>query len=215
MTYIRTDAAEIDAWALLGASNWTWDALYPYYLDVEAFTPPLTWQAAAGATYDPPVHGKNGEVKTGFLTALPNGSLHSVVEQTWSNLGLAQIRDVNGGSTRGFDVWPMTVDPDQNLRWDAARAFYWPVSGRQNLKLVKGTARRVIWAPDSGEDGVWTANGVEFESEDGSLEVLNATKEVVLSAGAWRTPPILELSGVGNPRYMFLREKSVAFASDL
>jgi choline dehydrogenase len=45
------------------------------------------------------------------------------------------------------------------------------------------------------------ASGVEFLTDDGGENVLNVRKEVVISAGAVRTPLVLESSGIGNPRF--------------
>jgi choline dehydrogenase len=206
MTYIRGDKAEFDAWETLGNEGWNWDTLFPYYKQVEHFSPPNSSQLDAGATYDPEYHGEQGPLNVSFPAVLQSRSLHDAVNETWTQLGFPQIRDANGGSTRGFNVWPMTIDGHTNVRADAAKTYYWPVAARPNLTLIKGTARRVIWENDglgSPENGL-VATGVEFLDQDGQVAVVNATREVILSAGSLRTPPILELSGVGNPRYVSL-----------
>lgn len=197
MTYIRGDKAQFDAWQGLGNEDWTWESLYPYYLKAEKFTVPSTAQASAGATYDPEAHGEAGQVHTGFPFSFTNSSFHSVAAETWETLGYELIEDVNAGSVRGFSVWPQTLDRDQNIRFDAARAYYYAVEGRPNLTLIKGTVKKITWA-DSKTAAV--AEGVEYVAPDGKLVSIAAAKEVILSAGALRTPLILESSGVGNPR---------------
>ncbi|KAI1200065.1 GMC oxidoreductase [Nemania serpens] len=196
MTYIRGDKAQFDAWQGLGNEDWTWESLYPYYLKAEKFTVPSTAQASAGATYDPEAHGEAGQVHTGFPFSFTNSSFHSVAAETWETLGYELIEDVNAGSVRGFSVWPQTLDRDQNIRFDAARAYYYAVEGRPNLTLIKGTVKKITWA-DSKTAAV--AEGVEYVAPDGKLVSIAAAKEVILSAGALRTPLILESSGVGNP----------------
>lgn len=100
---------------------------------------------------------------------------------------------------RGFFVWPSTIDRDANVREDAARAFYYPVQGRQNLKVfLNTTVNRILWEDRNGTDGVVRARGVEVTAQDGSVFEIGAEREVVLSAGSLRSPAILELSGVGN-----------------
>lgn len=110
MTYIRADAAEIDAWAALESEGWSWESLLPYYRRVESFSPPTVAQTAASASYEAQFHGAEEFLKVGNLYTLPNGSFHGIVRDTWEGLGYAVNPEVNSGDTRGFDVWPMTVD---------------------------------------------------------------------------------------------------------
>jgi choline dehydrogenase len=95
---------------------------------------------------------------------------------------------------------PQTLDTDLNIRWDAARAYLHPAEHRPNLRVFKGTARRITWARGGGKRGLSVASGVEVLTDDGKSSVLGANKEVVISAGALRTPLVLEASGIGNPK---------------
>lgn len=200
MTYIRGDKAQFDAWQSLGNEGWTWEALHLYYLKAEKFTIPSTAQAAAGATYDPEVHGEAGHVHTGFPFSFTNSSFHSLAAETWGTLGYEINEDVNAGSVRGFSAWPQTLDRDRNIRFDAARAYYYAVEGRPNLTLIKGTVKKITWADSKAAGRAAVAEGVEYVAPDGKLVSIAVAKEVILSAGALRTPLILESSGVGNPR---------------
>ncbi|KAI1182866.1 GMC oxidoreductase [Nemania serpens] len=199
MTYIRGDKAQFDAWQSLGNEGWTWEALHLYYLKAEKFTIPSTAQAAAGATYDPEVHGEAGHVHTGFPFSFTNSSFHSLAAETWGTLGYEINEDVNAGSVRGFSAWPQTLDRDRNIRFDAARAYYYAVEGRPNLTLIKGTVKKITWADSKAAGRAAVAEGVEYVAPDGKLVSIAVAKEVILSAGALRTPLILESSGVGNP----------------
>lgn len=101
---------------------------------------------------------------------------------------------------------PQTLDPELNIRWDSARAYYYPVENRSNLRIVQGTVKRITWAPEkrkrsSCDDSCLIANGVEFLDEDGNIDVIEAKIEVIISAGTVRTPLVLEGSGIGNPRF--------------
>ncbi|KAI1144215.1 putative GMC oxidoreductase [Hypoxylon sp. FL0543] len=202
MTYIRGDKAEFDAWEDLGNNGWNWDTLYPYFKRVERFSPPTEAQQAAGASFNPEYHGEDGPLKTGFPFELINGTLHELVQQAWENLGYPLNPDVNGGETRGFDTWPQTLDRDADIREDAARAYYYPVEGRPNLKLINGTVIKLTWANSTRNNGTLSANGVEYLNPDGQTVTVNAAKEVLLSAGSLRSPLILERSGVGNPNIL-------------
>ncbi|PTB72420.1 GMC oxidoreductase [Trichoderma longibrachiatum ATCC 18648] len=197
MTYIRGDKAQFDAWEQLGNPGWNWTTMLKYFKQVEQFFPPLPWQETAGAHYEEEYHGFSGEMHVGFNPALLNGSFYGDVKASWAALGQNLNSDASSGDTAGFDVWPQTLDPEKNVRWDSATAFYWPVQDRPNLTLLNGTVSRMLWKNDSAEAP--EVSGVEYLAPDGSVRTVNARKEVILSAGALRTPLILELSGVGNP----------------
>ncbi|KAI0866784.1 GMC oxidoreductase [Xylaria cubensis] len=199
MTYIRGDKPQFDAWESLGNEGWNWETLFPYYKKAEKFTIPSAAQAAAGATYEPAVHGEAGHVHTGFPFFLTNSSFHELATDTWGELGFPLIQDDNVGSVRGFSVWPQTLDRDQNLRYDSARSYYYGVEDRPNLTIIKGTVKKINWAHSSNTSQVAVAEGVEYVTPDGKLVELKAADEVILSAGALRSPLILESSGVGNP----------------
>ena len=202
MTYIRADAAEIDAWDTLGATGWNWNALWPYYKRVEQFVPPTEAQINAGASYSPSFHGDNGDLQVGFPFGLLNGSFEGAVAARWEAMGQFVIPDPNGGSVEGYSVFPWTFDRKANTRESAAKAFYYSVDKRPNLKIIRGTATKVLWSQQLGKTQV--ASGVQYLDQDIRLQSVRLRQmgEVILSAGALRTPPILEASGIGNPIHL-------------
>lgn len=199
MTYIRADTAEIDAWEAFGNKGWNWNALLPYYKRSERFTAPTEAQEEVGASFEPKYHGNNGNLHVGFRYALPNGSFHGLVQKTWETVGYPVNPDVNSGETRGFDVWPMTIDRQSDLRWDSARAYYYPIEDRTNFVLIKGTGVNLEWETEV-KDQLSKATGVRYVDDDNRTVTVSAGKEVILSSGALRTPLLLEMSGIGNPR---------------
>lgn len=201
MTYIRGNVAEFDAWELLGNPGWDWAALFPYFKKSERYTVPSGTQLAAGATYQSRNHGFVGPLHVGYTAALRNGSFAQPVIQTWESLSLQHNPDLNSGNVRGFGMGPQTLDRELDVRFDAARAYYHSVEHRPNLKILRGTVKRIIW--DGGRrkhSEPLVAKGVEFVTKDSKLSTVGAKKEVVLSAGALRTPLVLEASGIGNPK---------------
>jgi choline dehydrogenase len=200
MTYIRGDVAQYDAWESLGNPGWNWASLLPYFKLSEKYIIPRATQLAAGVTYEAVNHGFSGHVHVGYQTGFVNGSFAPPVIGTWGGpLALPHNPDLNSGDVRGFAMGPQTLDPELNIRWDAARAYLYPIEGRSNLKIIQGTVKRITWAPRG--EGRLVANGVEYLTDDGMSHTLNAQKEVVVSAGAVRTPLVLEGSGIGNPRF--------------
>ncbi|KAF2678706.1 GMC oxidoreductase [Lentithecium fluviatile CBS 122367] len=200
MVYIRGDKAQYDAWEDLGNKGWNWDSVFSYYKKGEHFITPTSAQIANGATYDASAHGTTGPLDLGFPFTVSNSSFHDKARDTWKVLGLDSITDLNSGDSHGFDTAPMTLDPPAGVREDSARAYYTPAEARSNLKIIKGTVKRITWADAPGRTAV--ANGFEYVTPSGELVKIGARKEVVLSASAYRNPLILEGSGVGNPKIL-------------
>lgn len=196
---MRGDSSEYDALEAFGNEGWNWDSLFPYFKRSEHFTDPTEAQAAVGASHDPQVHGYDGPLDISFQFGLVNGTFYEKIQAGWETLGYHVNPDVNSGDVRGFSVFPQTVDRDANVREDAARAYWHPVEDRPNLSIIRGTVHKVTWA-NSLKDEKVVAEGLEYVNQDNETVIIKASKEVILSAGSLRTPLILELSGVGNPR---------------
>lgn len=205
MSYTRAQNVQIDTWELVGNKGWSWDSLLPYYQKSEGFQVPTEDQISHGADYYLGYHGENGPLKVGWPTFMTNSSVLRVLDETFKQLGVSYNRDVNGGNMVGLTSHPDTLDREANVRHDAARAYYWPYQDRPNLKIISNThANKIIWANESQSEAV--AIGVEVTSVDG-VEIIYASKEVILSAGSLKSPVLLELSGIGNPN--ILREHDI------
>jgi choline dehydrogenase-like flavoprotein len=196
MSFVRAQKEQIDAWETVGNTGWNWSALWPYYLKSEDFQLPTAAQLSdAHVTYDSSDHGFGGPVKTGWAYGQANSTLPVYLNETFQALGLPWNPDTNGGYQNGFSVYPLTVDRGNNVREDAASAYYYPYQDRSNLQVLLNTkANRIVWTNAS----VPTAAGVEVTFSNGSTATISAGKEVILSAGALMSPLLLELSGVGN-----------------
>ncbi|KAI6415730.1 hypothetical protein MCOR20_001330 [Pyricularia oryzae] len=202
MAYIRSNKADIDAWEKLGNPGWNWDNLYPYSLAAENFSIPGPGLQASGVTFDPAFHGVSGPIRTGWGNDFSNLTLTPRLRDAWRELGLPSNLDTGGGDNHGVSTNPLTAQagpPD--IRWDAARGYWYPVEDRPNLTIIKGTVWRLVWRGGDAASGkgAVSASGVEYLDQDGQVAVLAATKEVVVAAGSLRTPLVLESSGVGNP----------------
>ncbi|KAF2626643.1 GMC oxidoreductase [Macroventuria anomochaeta] len=200
MTYVRAEKRQIDAWEDLGNEGWNWETMKEYYVEQENFSRPSEQQEANGATYDESAHEYEGELDVGFTPYLTGQGAFDVLRQTHEAKGYAWNKDVNTGSMHGFNVWPMTLNVSTLMREDAARAFYYPIAKeRPNLHVfLNTTASHILWK-DSDGGSEKTTSGVEVVRSDGTIRTLQATREVILSAGSIRSPALLELSGIGNP----------------
>jgi choline dehydrogenase-like flavoprotein len=78
---------------------------------------------------------------------------------------------------------------------------YWPFVNRTNLVLYSNTlANKIVWKESANATSdCAVASGVEVTTANGTIAIIYARNEVILSAGAVRSSALLELSGVGNP----------------
>ncbi|KAG8405571.1 hypothetical protein J3458_022217 [Metarhizium acridum] len=198
MAYTRAEDVQIDAWQTIGNEGWTWKKLLPYYLQSENLTIPSQNQVSKGASYNPSLHGTFGPLDVGFYD-IPDNDFTGILNATINGLGIPWVEDVNGGKMRGFNIFPSTINVAANVREDAARAYYWPVASRDNLHLLVDTfVNRIVWQDKADNSGHVTASGVEVTLANGTTSVMSANREVIVSAGALKSPGILELSGIGG-----------------
>src|SRR5206468_9260162 len=109
------------------------------------------------------------------------------VEAT-AQAGLPQNADFNGASQDGFGRYQLTQRG--GMRCSAAAAFLHPARARPNLTVITNAlALRVVFDGDR-------ARGVEIQRAGQAVEI-KAEREVILSAGAYQSPQLLMLSGIG------------------
>ncbi|KAE9965739.1 hypothetical protein BLS_007428 [Venturia inaequalis] len=198
MTYMRAESSQIDVWRKVGNSL-SWDSLLHYYKKSERFEKPTEAQISTGASYLPGFHGTDGPLAVSWPTNMVGNNFSSVLNASFKAIGLPWNGDANRGYMRGFNVFPKTHDRELNVREDAARAYYYPIKTRPNLFVyLNSTAQRMTWST-GGNSSAAVADGVVFADQSGIETRLQATREVILSAGSLVSPRILELSGVGNP----------------
>ncbi|EIM84128.1 aryl-alcohol-oxidase from pleurotus Eryingii [Stereum hirsutum FP-91666 SS1] len=195
MGYTRAARDDYDRWArVTGDDGWSWDNLYPYMIKLENLTEPSSHANVSGE-YNPAVHGYKGPLQTS-LTGFPLSTDSRVLNAS------AQLSeefpfnlDVNSGSPLGLS-WSQTTISD-GARSSSARDYIAPVLNRSNLDVVVNT--QVTKIVQTGTlNGLPVFSGVEFaQSASSPVYSLNATREVLLSAGSFKTPQILLLSGIG------------------
>ncbi|WP_127129079.1 GMC family oxidoreductase [Georgenia sp. SYP-B2076] len=192
MFYMRGTHEDFDQWATdHGATGWSYEEVLPYFKRSE--NNPDIRDEYHGT--DGPLHVTTQRWFSGYADAYIEAAL---------NLGIEANPDFNGEKQAGVGLLQVTVRDGQ--RCSTADAFLRPALGRSNFTLVtRATARRVLV-----ENG--RAVGVEYE-HDGEVVTAHARGEVVLSAGAYNTPQLLMLSGLGPAEH--LREVGVDVVLDL
>jgi len=173
--YIRGAAADYDGWRNMGLPGWGYDDVLPYFKRSE-----LNWRG------EDAWHGGSGPLHVTRLKK--HRQLYPAMIRAASALGYDEIEDFNVPAPEGFGI------PDCNIRngrrHSTANAYLDPIKARRNLRIETGAfVTRVIL-----EEG--RAVGVEFE-QNGQRKILHARREVILCGGAFNSPQLLMLSGIG------------------
>jgi choline dehydrogenase len=186
MLYVRGNRSDYDRWeSELGATGWGYESVLPWFKRHER-----------NAQHSDEFHGASGE-------------LH-VTERRWlsphwerfieaaGELGIERNPDYNGAIQDGASLFQTTTKDGR--RWSAADAFLRPALKRERLEVIaKALVHRIVL---SGGRAV----GVEYERR-GKIETARAEREVLLCAGAYASPQLLMLSGIGPPEH--LREHGI------
>ncbi|KAI9691754.1 MAG: hypothetical protein M1822_007826 [Bathelium mastoideum] len=182
MTWDRASAAEYDVWQELGNPGWNWTTMIDNMLKVETFT------GANTAMYGSEGVGNSGPIHTVINRVIPTQQNYWI--PTGQNLGIPHNLNSLGGDPIGIMDQPSNVDPSNYTRSYTANA-YLPLAGSnlfvmENMRVAKVNSRPC--------NGSIRATGITLE--DGTI--INAGKEVILSAGTIQSPGLLELSGIGQ-----------------
>ncbi|MEQ5869050.1 GMC family oxidoreductase N-terminal domain-containing protein [Sagittula sp. NFXS13] len=172
MLYLRGQPQDYDDWAANGAEGWSWADVGPVFKRLEN-----------NDTFDDDHHGSCGPL------AVSSPRHRHPLSEAFVNAGMqAQIRpnrDFNGARQEGIGFFQTTTH--KGRRASAARAFLWPVRQRKNLTVMTNARVDRVLISQGRATGVRLADGRE----------VHASREVVLSAGAFATPLILMRSGIG------------------
>lgn len=184
MIYARGHASDYDAWAAEGNPGWSFAEVLPYFKRAE--------HNERGAD---DWHGSGGPLNVMDLRS-PNPVLPDFVE-AGRQAGHPINTDFNGAEQEGVGVYQVTHRNGE--RFSAAKAYLTPHLGRSNLCVITNAlTTRVL---TELVDGRPVASGVEYRPDGGrgALQTLRLTPggEVLLSAGAFGSPQLLMLSGIG------------------
>ncbi|KAF9461114.1 alcohol oxidase [Collybia nuda] len=199
MAMLRPCKDEFDVLEEIGNKGWNWESLLACMKKSETaipsnLSPEVSQEFAVPSDYVP--HGTQGPIIKSFPFRW--SKLHSLVVDTAVALGLPRTFKTGSGSTVGVSSSFKSVNPKTATRCSSASSYYEPNASRPNLLvLTHAHVTKVILQAEN--DGSQRAVGVEFSIGGTRSSVIGVKKEVVLSAGTFQTPQILELSGIGNP----------------
>ncbi len=211
MIYMRGQARDYDRWAAqTGDASWRWEHCLPYFKKHENHWRLDAEQAAKNAVGSDwnSAHGHGGEWRVERQRL--RWDILDAFAQAAQQAGVPATEDFNRGDNEGVSYFE--VNQRSGLRWNTAKAFLRPTCfGRPNFALWTGVqAKRLILAPSA--DGRLRCTGVEVVTPHG-VEIVQATGEVILSAGSIGSVQILQLSGIGPGQ--LLNDVGVTVQADL
>ncbi|KAH9840900.1 GMC oxidoreductase [Rhodofomes roseus] len=196
MVWAKPPKEEIDDFERLGNPGWNWKNYQHYVSRTEGFVAPSDGKLddILKVDFSSWEVGREGPMEISFPGLVDE--VERCMVQTLRNAGIPSASQPLSGDPNGICLVPNTYDPVKNTRSYATTAFYTPVADRPNLTvLVHATAHRLNTR--EAANGKLSAASVEFEYKD-RLYSVDAAKDVCLTAGALKTPHILELSGIGR-----------------
>jgi choline dehydrogenase len=191
LLYIRGQRQDFDHWRQLGNVGWSYEDVLPYFKKSEA-------QCRGSDAF----HGGEGP-----LTVSDQVEPHEVCEafiHAAEEIGIPRNDDFNGASQEGAGYFQTTMR--NGRRWSTARAYLKPARSRANLTVATGALTERVLV----EGGV--AAGVQYRWHGRGIRAL-ARGEVILAAGAFVSPQILQISGLGPAA--LLRQYGITVLRDI
>lgn len=181
MAYVRGNKADYDGWANLGNEGWDYESVLPYFIRSE--------KNEQAEQLDKGYHGNQGELNVannkGFKTPFSSAFIEACQQ-----IGISKNKDYNGEKQTGASFFQFNIKDGK--RNSAAVAFLKPVLNRPNLNAItKAHVSKIIFESNK-------AVGVEYLDKNKKKHIIHAEKEIIISAGAFQSPQLLMLSGIGD-----------------
>src|SRR3954471_9240116 len=191
MIYMRGNAADYDQWRQLGNEGWDYESVLPYFRKAED-------NERGESRY----HGKGGPLRVSNQPY--DWEIARTLLEACKQSGIPENPDFNGENQEGCGYYQTTTKDKR--RWSTARAYLGLAKGRSNLVIqTRAHATRVLFKKGR-------AAGVEFQTP-GGLKQAWAGREGIVSGGAYGSPQLLLLSGVGPAQH--LRDMDIEVVHDL
>ncbi len=176
MIYIRGNAMDYQAWAKdYGLDDWDYAHVLPYFRKAET-------RLQGSDDY----RGGSGPLKTS--TGACENPLFGAFFKATKQAGYERLQDINAYRQEGFSAFDMTTFAGK--RWSTARAYLHPVKKRKNLTIRSQCLTQQILFDSN------TATAVKY-SQKGKISTEQAG-QIILCAGAFNSPQLMQLSGLGN-----------------
>jgi choline dehydrogenase len=175
MLYVRGHRWDYDHWAQLGNAGWSYDEVLPYFKKSEN-----------NETYQDAYHGQGGPLNVAELRQ--PSQLNPLFLQAAAQCGVPTVGDYNGAEQ--FGAFQYQVTHQNGERCSAAKGYLTPNLSRPNLTVITHALTRKILFSGTRAVGVHVrVKGQDFR--------FHARIETLLCAGAFGSPQLLQLSGIG------------------
>jgi choline dehydrogenase len=191
MIYMRGNHADYDEWRQRGCEGWDWDSVLPYFRKAED-----------NERGDSEFHGSGGPLRVSNQPY--EWEIGKLLLEACIQAGIKPNPDFNGALQEGCGYYQTTTK--DRRRWSTAAAYLRPARKRPNL-VVQTHAHATRVLVEGGR-----AVGVEYRTPRG-LRTARASGEVIVSGGAYGSPQLLLLSGIGPAQH--LQDMGVTVIHDL
>jgi choline dehydrogenase len=183
----------MEQWATsVNDSSYTFDEVLPLYKKSVDFTPPnMNYRADnASADYDEDAYDSDGgPLQVSYANfAMPFSSWMSLGMEA---IGIDKAQEFNMGTLMGAQYCTSTIDPSNEFRSSSEESFLSKIKTRTLTTYSSTLAKKVVF------DDSKKATGVQVNGILGDTVTISASKEVIISAGAFQSPQLLMVSGVG------------------
>ena len=175
MLYVRGNRWDYDHWAELGNPGWAYDEVLPLFKRSEN-----------NEQFQNDFHGQGGPLNVTYPRF--DSPLSQMFLDAAAQNGIALNRDCNGAQQEGSFLYQVTHKNGE--RCSAAKGYLTPNLGRPNLKVITHAVSAKVELQNR------RAIGVQFY-EGNQMQTVRARREVIVSAGAFGSPQLLQLSGIG------------------
>lgn len=198
MVYARGFPADYDEWADLISEEWTWDKVLPYFKKTEHLTDERIVEEPELAEY----HGFGGEMEVSGK----NESTYTTDRfiEAFQELGFRLVKDMTNPQNIGVGRFSHNIKDGQ--RQSSLTGLLNNAAKRNNLFVLKESQVVKVLTENS------TAIGVKVMIEEEEYHYY-ANKEVILSSGAFNSPKLMMLSGIGPKKH--LEELGIEVIKDL
>jgi len=175
MIFARGNPRDYDEWRQNGLTGWSYAEVLPYFKRLES-----SWRGPSR------YHGGDGPIQV--MQARHPQMLYTPLEEAAAAWGLTVRDDYNAVDTEGVSRIELAIG--NGVRQSTATTYLRPALARPNLTVITSAVTRRILIEKK------RAIGIEYR-RNGQMHQVYADAEVILSAGPYKSPQILMLSGIG------------------
>ncbi|KAI0837761.1 putative GMC oxidoreductase [Hypoxylon sp. FL0890] len=194
-----------NTWEKSGNPGWGWETMKSYFRKFHTFTEPQEkLKKEFMLDYLTGAHGTDGPIQISYGSEEGFPPFLQAWPRAWSTL----CKPIDGDPISGVAVGAFnnaaTLHPTTRERSHAGNAYFSDkVARRPNLRVItEALVEKILLTRETGDSSNLRATGVTLVGKDGQRQQVSARREVILAAGAIKSPQLLELSGIGSKKVL-------------